>query len=104
MGSIQNSIPTKPDAKLIALLRDAYHVRQIVMASPDQTLTALAKVHHRCRRTLATLLALSWLSARIVRGIIEGRQPRALTHTKLLSIKLPIDWGTQEKLLGFAQQ
>jgi site-specific DNA recombinase len=104
IGSVQNSIPTKPDAKLIALLRDAYHVRQIVMASPDQTLTALAKVHHRCRRTLATLLALSWLSARIVRNIIEGTQPRALTHTKLLSIELPIDWVAQEKLLGFAQQ
>jgi hypothetical protein len=33
-------------------------------------------------------------------AILEGRQPARLTRKWLLEIELPLDWSTQERLLG----
>jgi uncharacterized protein YktA (UPF0223 family) len=45
-------------------------------------------------------LNLSFLSAKIVTAILEGKQPPDLTLQKLLAIKTH-NWKEQEKLLGF---
>jgi site-specific DNA recombinase len=53
---------------------------------------------------LTSLVRLSYLGPEIVRGFVEGRQPIALTPTRLLQLSrnLPHDWKEQRRFLGFA--
>ena len=90
----------EPDEALVELLREARKVQKLVLASPDLTLLQLEKREGRCRKQMAKLLRLSWLSPRVVDGIAEGRQSPRLTRKQLLDAELPIEWQTQEASLG----
>ncbi|MBK6801974.1 MAG: recombinase family protein [Novosphingobium sp.] len=87
---------------LLALVADAMAAQRLVLASPELSLTQLAKREGRCRTQLARLLRLSWLSPRIIEAIAEGSQPKGLTRRGLLIGILPIDWTEQERQFGFA--
>ena len=89
------------DAKLVALIAEAHQARQLIMASPDQSITAIAASHDRCRTRLGKLAALACLAPDIVTVIVEGRQPAALTARSLQEIDLPLAWPDQRVLLGF---
>jgi site-specific DNA recombinase len=56
------------------------------------------------RDYLAVLVRLAYLSPEIVRAILAGQRPVALTAARLikLSRNLPHDWQEQRRLLGFA--
>ena len=90
------------DEKLIALLAEAQAARALVLASPDLSINRIAIDAGRCRSRLTRLVALSYLSPRIVTAIVEGRQPRTLTARMLLDAQLPVDWAAQAALLGIA--
>jgi hypothetical protein len=92
------------DPTLLALLQDATEVRELVTNSGDASLNHLARRESRCRKQLARLLRVSWLSPRIVESIMEGRQPERVTRRWLLEVGLPTDWSEQEQLLGFVGQ
>ena len=62
----------------------------------------LAKRIGRCRKQMAKLLSVSWLSPRIVEAIADGTQPKSINRTRLLETALPESWVDQEALLGFA--
>lgn len=51
----------------------------------------------------AKLLPLAFLAPDLVALILEGRQPRTLTLTALISEPLPLDWVAQRaRFAGFA--
>lgn len=89
------------DPTLLELLRDATEVRELVMKSEGASLNRISRRENRCRKQLARLLRVSWLSPRIIETILEGRQPARLSRKWLLQVDLPIDWSEQEQLLGF---
>ncbi|ODU24758.1 MAG: hypothetical protein ABS88_20230 [Sphingopyxis sp. SCN 67-31] len=89
------------DEKLVELISEAFETRALVMASPDLALHKLAEREGRCRKQMTQLLKLSWLSPRIVDGIMRGSQPPSLTRKRLMAIELSPSWSEQERLLGF---
>jgi len=94
--------PTNPaaDPQLVKLIAEAFEVQGLVLASPHLSLNQLAKSIGRCRKLMAKLLAVSWLSPRIIEAICDGSQPRCLNRTRLLETQWPIDWAEQEAMLG----
>ena len=96
------AIGRAPDQHLLGLLTDAFDAQQLVMSAPGLSINQVAKTNGRCRKQLAKLFTVSWLSPRIVESIADGTQPKGLTRTRLLEANLPADWSEQEVLLGFA--
>ncbi|MEQ1499249.1 MAG: recombinase family protein [Novosphingobium sp.] len=90
------------DQQLTQLLCDAFEVQGLVLASPQLSLNQIAKGAGRCRKQLAKLFNVSWLSPRIVEAIFDGTQPRAINRTRLLTTQLPIGWEEQEALFGLS--
>jgi site-specific DNA recombinase len=43
---------------------------------------------------------LAFLSPQLVEAIVQGRQPIALTATRLTELDLPLDWSEQRRLLA----
>ena len=93
---------TAPDPQLVRLLADALEVQKLVMAAPDLSLNQLAGKVGRCRKAMAKLLRLSWLSPSLVEAILDGSQPRSVKRARLLETELPLDWAEQEAMFGFA--
>jgi hypothetical protein len=52
------------------------------------------------RRYIRRLVGLAFLSPELVEAILQGRQPVALTATRLTELDLPLDWTEQHKLLA----
>jgi site-specific DNA recombinase len=90
------------DDKLIALLAEAQRALTLVLASPGQTLTAIATSDGRCRKRLARLIRIAWLAPGIVSAIVKGVAPTELTAAKLLDADLPSNWAEQRILLDCA--
>lgn len=89
------------DEKLVELISEAVETRALVMTSPDLALHKLAEREGRCRKQMTQLLKLSWLSPKIVDGIMRGSHPPSLTRKQLMAIELSPSWSEQERLLGF---
>jgi site-specific DNA recombinase len=94
---------SRRDDKLIALMAEALQARELVLAHPGRSTSAIAAEHGRCRTRLAKLVGLSCLAPDIVTTIVEGRQPDALTPRRLNSAILPVGWADQRQKLGFSQ-
>ena len=52
------------------------------------------------RRYIRRLVGLAFLSPELVEAILQGRQPVALTATRLTELDLPLDWTEQRRLLA----
>ena len=52
------------------------------------------------RRAIRRLIGLAFLSPELVQAILQGRQPVALTATRLAELDLPLDWTEQHRLLA----
>ena len=52
------------------------------------------------RRYIRRLVNLAFLSPQLVQAILQGRQPIALTATRLTELDLPLDWSEQRRLLA----
>ena len=94
---------TKPDRQMIALFRNAYATRDALMSGRDATIEALAQRLGVKRDYLSARMRLTYLAPGIVRDLVEGRQPEALTAARLVSHckDLPHDWQLQRKFLRF---
>jgi hypothetical protein len=90
------------DEKLVALLAEAQKAMAVVLASPGQTLTAIAASDGRCRKRLARLIRVAWLAPDIVSAIVKGVAPAELTSAKLLDADLSASWAEQRILLDCA--
>jgi site-specific DNA recombinase len=52
------------------------------------------------RRYIRRLVCLAFLSLELVEASLQGRQPVALTATRLTELDLPLDWTEQHRLLA----
>ena len=65
-----------------------------------RSLQELAKRDGISRRYIRRLVGLAFLSPQLIEAILQGRQPAALTATRLTELDLPLDWTEQHKLLA----
>ncbi|MGA7863102.1 MAG: recombinase family protein, partial [Stellaceae bacterium] len=65
-----------------------------------RSLQELAKRDGISRRYIRRLIGLAFLSPELIGAILQGRQPVALTATRLTELDLPLDWTEQQKLLA----
>ena len=65
-----------------------------------RSLQELARRDGITRRYIRRLVGLAFLSPQLVEAILQGRQPVALTATRLTELDLPLDWTEQHKLLA----
>jgi len=52
------------------------------------------------RRYIRRLVGLAFLSPELVDAILQGRQPIALTATRMTELDLPLDWTEQRRLFA----
>ena len=65
-----------------------------------RSLQELAKRDGISRRYIRRLIDLAFLSPELIEAILQGRQPVALTATRLTKLELPLDWTEQHRLLA----
>ena len=65
-----------------------------------RSLQVLAERDGISRRYIRRLIGLAFLSPELIEAILQGRQPVALTATRLTELDLPLDWTEQHKLLA----
>lgn len=90
-----------PDATLRRALRNA-HIWTDQLKTGD-TLKQVAGRVGKTESYIRRITPLAFLSPRIQTAIMAGTQPVDLTLESLVRTALPLDWGAQEKLLGFAK-
>lgn len=84
------------------LIRAHVLARRLAM-NPSSTLEEAGAHEGMGAPYAARLMRLDFLAPDIVVAILNGRQPVALTATKLMAdTRLPLDWSEQRKALGFA--
>ena len=92
----------KPDARLIKLLIRARRFNTALVGSDRVSFAALAKREGVSPSYFTRLVRLSYLAPDITEAILDGRQPRDLTASKLLAhSRLPLGWHEQRTVLGF---
>ena len=74
------------------------------MANRSKSIGDLAKEYKLGQSYFARLLRLNYLAPDIQAAIYAGTQPLTLMPRDLIFGTMPIDWGHQRQLLGFAQQ
>ena len=89
-----------PDQTLVHAVADAHlWLEEVRSGTP---VTVIAERVGRPPAKLARRMRLAFLSPRIVEAILEGRQPAALTFSRLMKMEIPTDWDAQWRALGFA--
>jgi hypothetical protein len=91
------------DAALVRLLVRAYALARHLAWRSSSTLEEASAQEGMGAPYAARLMRLNFLAPDIVVAILNGRQPVALTASKLMTdTRLPLDWSEQRKVLGFA--
>jgi DNA invertase Pin-like site-specific DNA recombinase len=103
IDSTAPSATAKPDARLIKLLIRARCFNTALVGSDRVPFAALAEREGVSPSYFTRLVRLSYLAPDITEAILDGRQPRDLTASKLLAhSRLPLGWHKQRIVLGFA--
>ncbi|MRS98910.1 recombinase family protein [Ralstonia pickettii] len=93
----------EPDARLIALQAKAQRWLEQLTSGKTESIADIAKAEGVTRAFVLRVIYRTFLAPDIVRAMLDGTQPPGLTSDALKqSVPLPIDWGAQRKLLGFA--
>jgi hypothetical protein len=99
-GLTQQNQPSRCDPALIkAVVRGRAWFEELATGRV-RSLEELAKRDGISRRYIRRLVDLAFMSPRLVDAILQGRQPVALTATRLSEFDLPLDWPEQHKLLA----
>jgi hypothetical protein len=99
-GLAQQTHGSKCDPALIkALVRGRAWFEELATGRA-RSLQELAKRDAISRRYIRRLIGLAFLSPELIEAILQGRQPVALTATRLTELDLPLDWTEQQKLLA----
>lgn len=88
-------VPTKVDRSLTRAVVMARCWAKRLDAGEHGSIKALARAEGLCHLYTAKLMPLAYLAPDLVAQILEGRQPRTLTLTALISEPLPLDWADQ---------
>ena len=99
---VGGGLAEKPEAQMIALLRDAHATRDALMSGRDVTIDAMAQRLGVKRDVLSAHIRLTYLAPDIVRALVHGQPAKGLTPAGLLSLckDLPHDWPLQRTVLG----
>lgn len=97
---IFGSDAASPDQTLVRAAADAHlWLKEVRSGTP---VSVIAERVGRPPAKLARRMRLAFLSPPIVEEILEGRQPAALTFSRLMRMDIPADWDAQWQVLGFA--
>ena len=99
---ITNAPPAEINDDLIELIKEAIAVRQKLLSNPELCIESLTAQLDLYKGRITSLIKLSWLAPKIMRAILEGRQPLDLTPSRLVRLAkdLPLSWDDQHRLLG----
>jgi hypothetical protein len=91
------------DPGLLRIVARAHDFQERLLQDPTLTVPGIASQERLTIGYLSRLLRLPSLAPDIVTAIIDGKHPPQLNAKRLmrLSLKLPVDWAEQRKLLGF---
>src|SRR5262249_6118934 len=95
----QNHSARRDPALIKAIARGRVWLDELITGRA-RSLQALAERDGITRRYIRRLVGLAFLSPELVDAILQGRQPVALTATRLTELDLPLDWTEQRKLLS----
>jgi len=88
------------DPTLIKAIARGHAWFEALAAGRARSLRELAERDGITRRYVRRLVDLAFLSPELVEAILQGRQPLALTATRLTELDLPLDWTDQRSLLA----
>jgi site-specific DNA recombinase len=99
---VGGGVADKPDAQMIALLRDAHATRDALMSGRDVTIDAMSRRLGINRDVLSAQMRLTYLAPDIIRALVLGPPAEGLTPAGLLSLckDLPHDWQFQRAVIG----
>jgi site-specific DNA recombinase len=91
---------TKCDPTLIKAIARGHLWFEELATGRARSLDELATREGITRRYIRRLVNLAFLSPQLIETILQGRQPVALTATRLTELDLPLDWSEQRRLLA----
>ena len=98
---VPGAAPPKPDAALITMVARARHWFELIAAGKHATMEALAAAEQEPSAHVRQTIGAAFLAPDLVTAIVEGRQPLALTATKLKALlPLPTAWPEQRALVA----
>src|SRR5205085_7386924 len=99
-GLAQQNHSSRCDPALIKAIARGRAWFEELATGRARSLQQLAKRDGISRRYIRRLVGLAFLSPQLVEAILQGRQPVALTATRLTELDLSLDWTEQHKLLA----
>jgi hypothetical protein len=101
---IANGVSAEINQGIIELIKEAYAIRSQLLSGSDDSIEAMSARIGMNKFRLTSLVRLSYLPPGIIRALLAGQHPIALTPTRLLRLSkdLPHDWQEQRQFLGFA--
>ena len=99
-GLAQQNRSSRCDPALIKAIARGRAWFEELATGRARSLQELAKRDGISRRYIRRLIGLAFLSPELIEAILQGRQPVALTATRLTELDLPLDWTEQQKLLA----
>ena len=86
------------DAPILTALSKAFHWQRLIDEGIVKSGSDIARQEGLNQSTVNELLRLALLSPALVRGILDGHQPKTLSLIWLKNNLLPTDWGEQHAL------
>lgn len=86
------------DAPILTALSRAFHWQRLIDEGVVESGTDIARREGLHHTTVNELLRLTLLSPRMVRAILDGKQPKTLSLLWLKNHPVPQDWVAQEAL------
>jgi site-specific DNA recombinase len=101
---IANGASAEINQGLVELIKEAFAIRNRLLSGSDDSIEAMSARLGTNKFRLTSLVRLFYLAPGIIRALLAGRHPIALTPTRLLRLSkdLPHDWQEQRRFLGFA--
>jgi hypothetical protein len=101
---IANGATAEVNPGIVELIKEAFSIRNQLLSGSDDSIEAMSARIGMNKFRLTSLVRLSYLAPGIIRALLVGRHPIALTPTRLLRLSkdLPHDWQEQRLFLGFA--
>jgi site-specific DNA recombinase len=91
-----------PNPRLVALLAKAQRWFSALQSGQYPSVLAIAQEHGVATKEVTQVIYLAFMAPDIVQKIARGEQPMDLGGKLQSMVPLPLDWGEQRRLLGFA--
>ena len=101
LGEQDAEAPTKRNPTLVRLIVRAHALQAALLAGGEASLESIATREGVSRSYLARLVRLAYLAPALTAAILAGRQPAAITPSRLMrDTRLPLDWSEQRDILS----